>query len=61
MCRAAKCSICGKTTWAGCGKHVNDVRRTVAAADWCPGRHTQRDIDEAKAARRGFLARLFGR
>lgn len=61
MCRAVKCRVCGKTTWAGCGQHVNDVRRTVPASDWCRGQHTQLDMDEAKASRPGFLARLFGR
>ncbi len=25
MCRPAPCSSCGKTTWAGCGLHVDQV------------------------------------
>lgn len=61
MCRAVKCSVCGKTTWAGCGQHVDDVRRAVPAFDWCRGQHTHRDIAEAKASRPGLLARIFGR
>ncbi len=54
MCRAARCRTCGKTTWAGCGQHVDAVRRTVPASDWCAG-HLK---DEAKG---GLLSRLLGR
>ncbi|KAI0090983.1 hypothetical protein BDY19DRAFT_668463 [Irpex rosettiformis] len=25
-CYAVKCSTCGKTTWKGCGQHVDSVR-----------------------------------
>ncbi len=35
MCRAVKCSSCGKTTWAGCGAHVDQVMANVPAADRC--------------------------
>lgn len=59
MCRAATCKVCGKTTWAGCGQHVAQVKRSVPAGQWCGGKHSQREIDEAKQ-NRGFFARLFG-
>ena len=26
MCRAKRCPTCGKTTWAGCGQHINQVK-----------------------------------
>lgn len=55
MCRAATCRTCGKTTWAGCGQHVDQVMRNVRPADRCPG-HEQ----EEKSAGGGFLARFFG-
>ena len=61
MCRAVKCDVCGKTTWAGCGQHVGDVKATVAVSQWCDGKHSQEEIDKAKAQNPGFLARLFGR
>ncbi|WP_404313220.1 hypothetical protein LG314_05255 [Agrococcus terreus] len=61
MCRATTCRVCGKTTWAGCGQHVQDVRRGVRASDWCGGTHTAEQIAASKAARPGFFARLFGR
>jgi hypothetical protein len=54
MCYAVTCKTCGKTTWAGCGQHVADVKRSVTASQWCPGH------PDAPASR-GFLARLFGR
>lgn len=36
MCSPVPCT-CGKTTWAGCGQHVDDVRQLVPAAQWCDG------------------------
>lgn len=55
MCRAVRCRTCGKTTWAGCGEHVAQVRATVAAKDWCPGH--ERDKSDGG----GWLRRLVGR
>jgi len=54
MCSAVKCKTCGKTTWAGCGQHVESVRRTVPASQWCDGHPKEQ-------SQGGFLARLFGR
>ena len=45
MCSAVTCKVCKKTTWAGCGSHVDAVRRSVPA----------------KANNPGPFARLFGR
>ena len=58
MCRPANCKVCGKTTWAGCGQHVDQVMAGVPRTDRCPG-HS----DAEKAAARGgsILGRLFGR
>lgn len=61
MCRATTCRTCGKTTWAGCGQHIADVKRSVPSSQWCAGKHTQAEVDAAKAQRGGFFARLFGR
>lgn len=52
MCRAVTCRRCGKTTWAGCGQHVDQVMRAVPKDQRCPGHR-----DEPAA---GFFARLFG-
>lgn len=37
MCRATRCTTCGKTTWAGCGQHVDQVMKDVPASQRCPG------------------------
>jgi len=53
MCRAVTCTSCQKTTWAGCGQHVDDVMRNVKKADRCAGHENE------APARSGFFARLF--
>lgn len=53
MCRAVTCKECGKTTWAGCGQHVDQVMTNVTPANRCPGHERE--------AKPGFLSRLFGR
>ena len=59
MCRPVQCKVCGKTTWAGCGQHIDSVKRSVPSREWCDGTHTQAEIDaETKP---GLFARLFGR
>ncbi len=59
MCRAVNCRQCGKTTWAGCGQHVDQVRRGVPAGDWCSGQHTA--TASAGGSSSGWLGRLLGR
>lgn len=54
MCRAVKCKTCGKTTWAGCGEHVAQVRSGVAKGDWCDGH-------EQTSSGGGWLSRLVSR
>ncbi len=53
MCRAVTCRQCGKTTWAGCGQHVDSVMKNVPAANRCGGH----DDD----TRTGMLSRIFRR
>lgn len=63
MCRPVKCKQCGKTTWAGCGQHVAQVKATVPSGEWCGGH----DRNEAKAsggsgaASGGWFSRMRGR
>lgn len=54
MCRPVKCRNCGKTTWAGCGQHIDQVKATVPANRWCT-------CDSEKARKPGRFASLFGR
>jgi hypothetical protein len=76
MCRPVPCTICGKTTWAGCGDHVDAVRAQVSAADWCPGhlgaegtgdastgpsRSASRSASGSAGGHPGRQLRLFGR
>jgi hypothetical protein len=35
MCSPALCSSCGKTTWRGCGQHVDQVKARVPSDQWC--------------------------
>ncbi len=56
MCRPVTCKTCGKTTWAGCGQHVAQVRATVPAHDWCPGGHPK-----AERTGGGWWGKLLGR
>ena len=60
MCRATRCKTCGKTTWAGCGQHIRQVKAGVPTKDWCHGQHTP--AEKAAAGSGGsFLSKLFGR
>ncbi len=53
MCRAVRCSKCGKMGWAGCGQHVEQVLRGVPQSERCPG--------HAGESKGGFFARILGR
>jgi len=35
MCQRIRCEQCHKPTFAGCGKHVEQVLRGIAEADRC--------------------------
>lgn len=54
MCQKVTCRRCGKATFSGCGQHVEQVLRGVAAADRCACASTPRPTT-------GFWARLTGR
>lgn len=43
MCREVSCRTCGRSTWAGCGRHVAHVRAQVGPFPWCPG-HGEGDL-----------------
>ncbi|HEY3337528.1 MAG TPA: hypothetical protein VGK18_03420 [Propionicimonas sp.] len=58
MCRPVTCSTCGKTTWAGCGDHVAQVKATVPADQWCGGHG---DAVEPTVKAGSGLFKIFGR
>lgn len=57
MCRAVTCKTCGKTTWAGCGQHIESVRKQVPASQWCGGH----DGEAKSSSGGGFFSKLTGR
>jgi hypothetical protein len=61
MCSPVRCRTCNKTTWAGCGNHIDAVKASVPAGQWCDGQHSAAEVAAAKAANPGIFARLFGR
>jgi hypothetical protein len=58
MCRPANCKVCGKTTWAGCGLHADQVMAAVPRADRCSG-HT--DAERAAVSGPSLLDRVLRR
>lgn len=58
MCRPVNCKLCGKTTWAGCGQHVAQVKAMVPAGQWCG--HSEAERNAAIKPGSG-LFRIFGR
>ena len=57
MCRQVTCRNCGKTTWAGCGQHVDQVMKGVPKAQRCTCTAAQKAAAQKQG---GFLSRLFG-
>ena len=43
MCRPITCEVCGKTTWKGCGKHIDSVKEQVPPDQWCDKNHTDEE------------------
>ena len=37
MCQRITCSVCGKPSFAGCGRHIESVLGDVPPAERCPG------------------------
>ncbi len=35
MCQPVTCARCGKTTWAGCGEHIESALAGVPAENRC--------------------------
>ena len=58
MCYAVSCKQCGKTTWAGCGQHVDSVKAGVPTDQWCGGHASSESTQSSEG--RGLLSRIFG-
>ena len=35
MCSPARCARCGKTTWRGCGQHIDEVMAEIRPDQRC--------------------------
>lgn len=58
MCSQVKCATCGKPTWAGCGRHIEQALANVPPAERCKCREVRRDpkgTPEAPVPRRGLF------
>lgn len=61
MCRAVKCRSCNKTTWAGCGSHVDDVMRHIPKSERCYCDRNAPKTTAPQEAGSGWFGKLFGR
>lgn len=57
MCVRVQCSTCGKPTYSGCGRHVEQVLGDVPAAERCQCREQKARPSDGDQS---FLRRLFG-
>jgi hypothetical protein len=57
MCQRVTCQSCGKPTYAGCGRHIEQVLGDVATEQRCKCRETQQD--SAKASKPSWVTKLF--
>jgi len=66
MCSPATCRSCGKASYTGCGRHVEQVLREVPKEQRCSCAPTMTSTGAASTGTAStgggsFLARLFGR
>jgi hypothetical protein len=57
MCSPATCRTCGKATYTGCGRHVEQVLGGVAQNKRC----ACGSAAKAEGSGRSLLAKIFGR
>jgi len=58
MCTRVTCSECGKPSYAGCGRHVEQVLGDVPEAKRC---HCREQRAAEGKPERSFLERIFGK
>ena len=63
MCQRVECRKCGRPTYSGCGKHVEQVLRDVPPAQRCQCRDAKPAARDAAAtgAKRSWLSRLLAK
>jgi len=60
MCQRVTCSSCGKPTFAGCGRHVEQVLGDVPPAERCKCRETKASSGPGAGQEQSFWKRLLG-
>jgi hypothetical protein len=60
MCRRVTCNVCGRPSFAGCGRHVESVLKDVPLSERCRCRAAEVET-VAEAPKPSLLRRLFGR
>lgn len=60
MCQRVKCPSCGKPSFTGCGRHVEQVLGDVPVAERCHCREDAKAKEGASGAP-GILSRIFGK
>lgn len=59
MCMRAKCQVCGKPTWSGCGAHIEQALAGVPHNERCQCKAAQKSSAPAGQAPKGKLFGLF--
>jgi len=60
MCRRARCATCGRPTYAGCGRHVEQVLGDVPLSERCQCAANGRQVGARRAGRSWLGSRLRG-
>jgi hypothetical protein len=58
MCQRVTCNSCGKPTYAGCGRHIEQVLGDVPSEKRCKCRETKQA--QSNAPKDSWLKRVFG-
>ncbi len=59
MCQRVTCNSCGKPTYAGCGRHIEQVLGDVPSEKRCKCRETKQAA-QSNAPKESWLKRVFG-
>ena len=48
MCHETKCSTCKKSSWAGCGQHLESIFRNIPVEKRCFFNYSPEELDVEK-------------
>jgi hypothetical protein len=48
MCHSVECGKCKKTSWSGCGQHLESVFRNIKIEDRCFCGYTTEELEDEK-------------